>query len=459
MSASRPAVKRQYGARKSATCTPSAAAASPSKSRRTLSSAPASSPPRSRLHQPAAPSSDWSDAVKETFSSPAPVRVEMTSGASSSLEGRSTPPTTQEDEPTSSSGAGRRVLRERKTPTKPPSAPKGDLRSFFQRTSPRKRRRVSCPFAEESDEEQGSEAMARTSSSGSSASSASASSTSTRTSLSSVSSSSSSSSSRASHKHPPKLEQLYLDPFRSAGHATLSCATCALSYARTPEDLAFHARHHKKVVGGCDWVAGDEARGVTVLDDAADWGDKAGGKVLMVDYPSTDATLRRKLKDVLETIDTELSSTALTPEQLALSKVFLFVTPQRKVIAAAVVQRISTAFQIVVEEGKPGKQVKEVEAKASKDLLRFGEDEGAIFCSPTPLPTLLGIQRIWTSTSSRRHGLASLLLDFAAGRYVYGSPIPRERRAADFAFSQPTGKGQKLARAWTGTKGFKVFVD
>lgn len=222
----------------------------------------------------------------------------------------------------------------------------------------------------------------------------------------------------------------------------------------------------------------------------------------MVDYPSTDATLRRKvsitpalvleprradelgdmqLKDVLETIDTELSSTALTPEQLALSKVFLFVTPQRKVIAAAVVQRISTAFQIVVEEGKPGKQVKEVEAKASKDLLRFGEDEGAIFCScarsllscfpcqrrlihcyprrPTPLPTLLGIQRIWTSTSSRRHGLASLLLDFAAGRYVYGSPIPRERRAADFAFSQPTGKGQKLARAWTGTKGFKVFVD
>jgi len=179
-----------------------------------------------------------------------------------------------------------------------------------------------------------------------------------------------------------------------------------------------------------------------------------------------------QLKDVLETIDTELSSTALTPEQLALSKVFLFVTPQRKVIAAAVVQRISEAFEVVVKE----------EDESSTGLLRFGDDDGAIFCScvassfidsseleltlipslarrSTPSPTLLGIQRIWTSTSSRRHGLASLLLDYAAAKFVYGSPIGPERRAVDFAFSQPTGKGQKLARAWTGTRAFKVFVD
>ncbi|BGP39019.1 hypothetical protein JCM10449v2_002957 [Rhodotorula kratochvilovae] len=448
MSASRPAVKRQYGARKSAGAIASSAASSPSTSRRRApSTAPSSSPPRLRAHQLAAPSSDWSDAVAETFSSPGAGMTQDKGKARAS-----TPPMSQEqgDEEPKTTRVGGRALRERRTPTKPlpPPAgaatkPKGDLRSFFQRTSPRKRQRLSSPYAEDGDIERAA-SMARTSSSGSSTSAASSSSS--RTSLSSASSA-------ASSSKPVKLEQLYLDPFRTAGHATLSCAVCALSYARTPEDLAFHDRHHKKVVGGCDWVASDEGRGVTVLDEAADWGDKRAGRVLMVDYPATDAPLRRKLKDVLETIDTELSSTALTPDQLALAKIFLFVTPQRKVIACAVVQRISAAYQVVRE--KKGGEAEE----PSKDLLRFGEDQGAIFCSPTPLPTLLGIQRIWTSTSARRHGLASRLLDFAAAKYVYGSPIARERRAADFAFSQPTGKGQKLARAWTGTEAFKVFVD
>ncbi|GAA5825682.1 hypothetical protein JCM3770_002796 [Rhodotorula araucariae] len=453
MSASRPAVKRQYGARKS-TLVPasiSTPSCSPSTSRRAVSTAPSSSPPRLRPHQLASPSSDWSDAVAETFTTP---DGRMTQGEGQARV--STPPTSQEGERGGprATDVGGRTLRERKTPTKSPvpgaaAGPTGknDLRAFFQRTSPRKRRRLSSPTAED-DVGAGAVGMARTPSSGSSNSTASSSSS--RTALSSRSSTSSSSSSAGK---PVKLEQLYLDPFRTAGHATLSCATCALSYARTPEDLAFHDKHHRKVVGGCDWVTGDEGRGVTVLDEAADWGDKHGGRVLMVDYPAVDAPLRRKLKDVLDTIDTELSSTALTPEQLALCKVFLFVTAQRKVIACAVVQRISAAYQVV-------RETKSAEAgEQSTDLLRFGEDQGAIFCSPTPLPTLLGIQRIWTSTSARRHGLASLLLDLAAAKYVYGSPIPRERRAADFAFSQPTGKGQKLAQAWTGTEAFKVFVD
>lgn len=79
-----------------------------------------------------------------------------------------------------------------------------------------------------------------------------------------------------------KLEQLYLDPFETPGHATLSCATCAMSYARTPEDMALHDRHHKKVIAGCDWIAAD-GKGVTVIDEAVQWGGKSGGKILMVD--------------------------------------------------------------------------------------------------------------------------------------------------------------------------------
>lgn len=174
------------------------------------------------------------------------------------------------------------------------SASKGDLRSFFQRTSPRKRRRLSPPPVD--DEHDASASMARSTSTGSSSSAASVSSG--RSALSSLTSrSSSSSTSSTSIAKPVKLEQLYLDPFHTAGHATLSCATCSLSYARTPEDLAYHDRHHKKVVGGCDWTTSDDLKGVTVLEDAVEWSKgKRGAKVVMVDYPMADANLRRRVR-------------------------------------------------------------------------------------------------------------------------------------------------------------------
>jgi hypothetical protein len=97
-----------------------------------------------------------------------------------------------------------------------------------------------------------------------------------------------------------------------------------------------------------------------------------------------------QLKDVLETIDTELSSTSLTPSQLAESKIFLFVTPQRKICAAAVVQRIKVAFEVVTrasdvqEDEAELVKAEEENVKPSPELLRFGEDEGAIFCSCVP---------------------------------------------------------------------------
>lgn len=59
--------------------------------------------------------------------------------------------------------------------------------------------------------------------------------------------------------------------------------------------MAFHAKHHKKVVNGCDWLSSDDITGVTVVDAAAEWGKQRGGKILMVDYPVAEATVRRKV--------------------------------------------------------------------------------------------------------------------------------------------------------------------
>lgn len=52
-------------------------------------------------------------------------------------------------------------------------------------------------------------------------------------------------------------------------------------------------------------------------------------------------------------------------------------TPQRKVIACAVVQRIQLAYRVVLSDGGAPKD----------DLLRFGEEEGAVFCSYASPPS------------------------------------------------------------------------
>ncbi|KAK7529963.1 ESCO1/2 acetyl-transferase-domain-containing protein [Phyllosticta citribraziliensis] len=73
--------------------------------------------------------------------------------------------------------------------------------------------------------------------------------------------------------------------------------------------------------------------------------------------------------------------------------------------------------------------------------------------SPSPqVPTHLGISRIWTSSSHRRAGVGSALLDAAARCFVYGygaPPVPRDR----VAFSQPTDMGRRLGVRWVGGEG------
>lgn len=100
--------------------------------------------------------------------------------------------------------------------------------------------------------------------------------------------------------------------------------------------------------------------------------------------------MRQQLKDLLETIDTSLSATSLTPDQLAESKAFLFVTPQRKVIACALVQRIKQAYRVVplpsAEQTESSSNVLSspvAPRTARSPLIKFGDehDEGALFCS------------------------------------------------------------------------------
>lgn len=76
--------------------------------------------------------------------------------------------------------------------------------------------------------------------------------------------------------------------------------------------------------------------------------------------------------------------------------------------------------------------------------------------SPTPLPTPLGIHRLFVVPAYRGTGLARALLDVAAEHTVYGCAF--DPKAGDVAFSQPTQSGRAVMEAWGGGA-VRVFVD
>lgn len=49
--------------------------------------------------------------------------------------------------------------------------------------------------------------------------------------------------------------------------------------------MDLHTKHHKRVVGGCDWVV-SEGNGVTEIDSNIEWGDFTGGRIISVDAVS-----------------------------------------------------------------------------------------------------------------------------------------------------------------------------
>lgn len=166
---------------------------------------------------------------------------------------------------------------------------KSDLRSFFTRVTVAKRKRA----VSDSDDENSIAEDRRTAPSLLTGRSG-------KTGVSNVTASDGKAMRKVTSK--PQMEQLYLDPFSSTGHATLSCNVCGMSYARTPDDMALHSKHHKKVTGGCEWVSPsteDTCKSIVVIEDNIDWDGtgNGGGRVLMVDAKAEGVVGRRVSKN------------------------------------------------------------------------------------------------------------------------------------------------------------------
>ena len=81
---------------------------------------------------------------------------------------------------------------------------------------------------------------------------------------------------------------------------------------------------------------------------------------------------------------------------------------------------------------------------------------GGVFCDRNPLPTPLGIHRLFTIPLYRRLGIGEHLLDAAARHTVYACVFDPTQGEA--AFSQPTESGRRAMERW-GKGAVRVFAD
>jgi N-acetyltransferase len=118
-----------------------------------------------------------------------------------------------------------------------------------------------------------------------------------------------------------------------------------------------------------------------------------------------------------------------------------------------IAQRISTAMAVVPSQSSTTSQNSNQEEASTPIIV---DTETNLCCSPEPLPTPMGIPRLFVSSSHRRLGIAQSLLDVAAATFIHGCPL--DPTTGQVAFSQPTGMGQAVMKSW-GQGGVRVYEE
>lgn len=172
-----------------------------------------------------------------------------------------------------------------------------------------------------------------------------------------------------------------------------------------------------------------------------------------------------QLTTLLETINLTLSSPPLTPAILRASRAYLFLLPtttnttsgnhREKIVGCLIAQHISTAMAIA----SPPSPCPSISSSASptRTLVPISPSS-SLFCHPQPLPTPLGIPRLFVPATHRRQHIATHLLDAAARTFIHGCSTPLDPKKGEVAFTQPTGLGGAVMRAWGGG-GVRIYDE
>lgn len=205
----------------------------------------------------------------------------------------------------------------------------------------------------------------------------------------------------------------------------------------TPDDEALHKRFHAKSVGGVDFALKpppphDSKRVV--------WRAPEGDAYVLGVNRTATAAEKRKAKEVLEVVDSELGAAEIalwrdSDEDVVGGggggaerfKVYLYIQG-RKCVGACLAERIERAYYVREDVGGAG----------------AGAGSSSLEVESVSRPALMGVARIWTCSSHRRRGIAARLLDCARETFIYGMHLEKDM----VAFSQPTESGGGLARGW-----------
>ncbi|KAF2214408.1 hypothetical protein CERZMDRAFT_9577, partial [Cercospora zeae-maydis SCOH1-5] len=236
------------------------------------------------------------------------------------------------------------------------------------------------------------------------------------------------------------------------------CLTCGMEYvASSAEDRKLHDKYHKQNVDGYDIGKDFVAKARQVGKRLCVFkGVKEGDVIVAVD--STNSVHRkRKAQAVLEVVQRELGAVEIPEKQIwedknrlsegelqdPVYKSYLYIRGA-KCVGFLLAKKIETAFEVQQEADAVKAIQQEIEEAA----------EHSVELSTTKHPAVMGVSRIWTSSSVRGQGIARCLLNTAINRH---NSVVRKQ---DVAFSQPTAAGAQLARKWFGRAyGWRVYVD
>lgn len=94
-------------------------------------------------------------------------------------------------------------------------------------------------------------------------------------------------------------------------------------------------------------------------------------------------------------------------------------------------------------------------AISTPPLVTIDVDSG-LFGHPEPLPTHMGIPRLFVPAAHRRKGVAGSLLSAAAESFIHGCIL--DPTIGQVAFTQPTGAGDAVMR-WWGRGGVRIYEE
>jgi N-acetyltransferase len=244
------------------------------------------------------------------------------------------------------------------------------------------------------------------------------------------------------------------------GETSIKCKECGMEYVPSnEEDDGLHRDWHGMHVGGVDLGKGFVKEGFLRVVEGLGHGER----IVLVERGSVLGA-KRKARKVLDVVSRELGAVDIADEELWGSgpgvkakkknvgeknqgkedrfKMVLYLMGE-KCVGLCLAERISHASKVVGAEN---------DTSANMPAAR----SSSILTGPSTDPAILGISRIWTSTSHREKGIATALLDCARGHFFYGVEVPKDM----VAFSQPTESGGRLAERWFGQRtGWHVYAD